>query len=125
MKYLIFVSLIIFSFKNTLDLIMHLGFIDNYNGLVLFLEATLVLLPIIQIYGMKKNANWLWSISLLQCGLIYFSSQGTFGYLVSYILKPLSSFQPVQSYVVLVCIIIAEIAKTIWFHKESNKNVSI
>lgn len=117
MNNVILMSLVLFGLKNIFDLIILLGFVDTYDSLVLLLGLILVLLPCLQIYGILKKIKVVWVLSLFQCVLIYFTSQGTFGWLFSYLLKPFALFQPTQSYVVICCISIGEIAKTIWFFK--------
>lgn len=81
-----------------------------------WLMLILVCAQLIMLYW--KKLNTLWIISALQCGLVFFTSEGTFGWFFSYMLKPFELYRPYPVYFSSLSLVIAEALKTLWFFSQ-------
>lgn len=118
LKLLIFISLGIFGIKLIFDLLMTLIFVDIYDKFSLITETSLLLIVSFQFIGILKKYQLTWLLSLAQCGFIYYTSQGTFSWFFSYVLRSFNHYQPLQSYIIAALLISTEIAKTVILFKD-------
>lgn len=86
-------------------------------GWVTVIHLFLVVLVFAQILAFMGKRKFAWILSAIQTASIYFFSVGTFGYLFSYLLDPLTLDQPSYVYLVPACVLGSEVWKTLYFHK--------
>jgi uncharacterized membrane protein len=115
--YSILFSLILLSFKVFFDLIIAFTFFDVVDGMAITLNFLLVLTTLGQIFGMLKKSKYTWIFSAMQVVLIFYMAQGSFSWLFSYILKPLTTFQMAHIYILTLFLYATEIVKTVWLYR--------
>lgn len=121
-KKLITLSLAVLGTKIALYLLLTHIFSNQIDLLLLVLNWSLLVVVIIQILGIYyQKYQYLWIFSLIQCFLIIFTSEGTFGWFFSYLLKPLDFFRPYDLYINNGLLFLTEIIKTIWLYKKGTR----
>jgi hypothetical protein len=120
---LLFASLILLCFKLVLNISLTHLFVTRIEWTSLTLQWIMLVLVFVQIAMMYwKKMSYLWIASALQCSLIFFTSEGTFGWFFSYMLKPFELYRPYPVYFSSLSLILAELAKTLWFYTQRTKN---
>jgi hypothetical protein len=70
-----------------------------------------------QLVTFERRIRAAWVLSALQTVSILFFSIGTFGYVLAQVLKPVSSYQPEQAYLLAGLLLATEAWKTIYFYR--------
>jgi hypothetical protein len=111
-------SLALLSLKTFFDLTYIFFSVKDKFYVANGLTPLLLVLAIGQIYGIIKEKKYIWLLSALQLILLFFTSEGTFGWLFSYVLKPFSLFHMYYIYFITACLVISEGLKTFWLYKK-------
>jgi hypothetical protein len=121
LKKLIFASLCLLAVKLGLNLGLIHAFVHRPDWMSVTLQWLLLIIVVLQIGGIYfSKMKWLWYVSLAQCALIYFTSEGTFGWFFTYMLKPFETYRPYPIYFVSLSLVAAELAKTLWLYFSRN-----
>jgi hypothetical protein len=116
-KLLILSSLVLVALKNLFVLIYNIIFVDeklNLPNAILILSLVLIAG---QIYGMVKEKKFTWILSFIQILTVFLIGEGTFGWLFTYLFKPIYFLGISYSYLITVCLIVSETYKTLWLYK--------
>lgn len=116
-KLLIWGSLILFTLKSFFDLSYNLIFVDEKFNISNALITLLLVLGAGQIYGMMKEKKFTWLLSAVQIILVLLMGTGTFGWLFTYLFRPIQFLGISYSYFISVCLIVSETYKTLWLYK--------
>jgi hypothetical protein len=101
-------------------------FVARIEWVSLTLQWLMLIIVLVQVIMMYWNKfRFLWIISAVQCALIFFTTEGTFGWFFSYMLKPFELYRPYPVYFSSMSLIIAEALKTLWFYTQRTKQNSL
>ena len=117
-RFIISTSLMILASKVFIELLYLIIFVKNKLFVANAFIPLILVLAIGQLYGIKNKKKFTWILSLIQIILIYFTSESTFGWLIGYLFKPFSLYQPYYIYFISICLVILEILKTIWLYRK-------
>jgi hypothetical protein len=120
LRLFILFSLIITSLKFLFDLLYLLLYVENKFHASMVIITFMLALSLGQVFGIINNKKHIWLLSTIQFLLIYFTSEGTFGWLFNYIFKSFNLFQVSYSYFISACLLMSELFKTVWLFKKIN-----
>jgi hypothetical protein len=114
MDCLIYVGLGMTIFRTIVDLVVS----PWSMGIVTVGSIGMICLCFAQLIAFNRSLASTWVLSAIHVVTYVFLSIGTFSFIFSFILKPISGFYPMQaSYLITGCVFLGEIAKTFYFYQ--------